>query len=45
LAGHMAHMGKVRNAYRNLVGKREGKKQLGDLALDVRIILKRILKN
>jgi hypothetical protein len=26
--GHVAHMGKMRNAYKTLVGKREGKKSL-----------------
>jgi hypothetical protein len=28
-AGHVAHMGEKRNAYRNLVGKPEGKRPLG----------------
>jgi hypothetical protein len=28
-AGHVARMGKTRNAYRILVGKPEGKRQLG----------------
>jgi hypothetical protein len=29
LAGHVALMGKMRNAYKVLVGKAEGKRQLG----------------
>jgi hypothetical protein len=28
-AGHVAHVGEMRNAYKTLVGKREGKKPLG----------------
>jgi hypothetical protein len=27
--GHVSRMGKLRNAYKNLVGKPEGKRQLG----------------
>jgi hypothetical protein len=38
-AGHVAHMGKRRVAYRVLVGKPEGKDHLGDPGLDGRIIL------
>jgi len=29
LAGHVAHMGEIINAYKILVGKPEGKRQLG----------------
>jgi hypothetical protein len=38
-AGHVAHMGEIRNAYRILVGKPEGKKPLGRPRLGGRIIL------
>jgi hypothetical protein len=36
-------MGEMRNAYRDLVGKPDGSKQLKDLDLDGKIILLRIL--
>jgi hypothetical protein len=43
--GHVAHMGAVRNANRILVGKLGGKRLLGALGTDGRIILKLILVN
>jgi hypothetical protein len=36
-------MGEMRNAYKNLVGKLEGKRPLGRQGVDGRIILKWIL--
>jgi hypothetical protein len=42
-AGYVARMGEKRNAYRILVGKPEGKRQLEDLDIDGRIILKWML--
>jgi hypothetical protein len=36
-------MGEMRNGYKFLVGKSEGKNHLGELGADVRIILERIL--
>jgi hypothetical protein len=38
-AGHVAIVGEMRNGY-NLVGKPQGKNQLGELGVDGRIILK-----
>ena len=38
-AGHVAHMGEERGVYRVLVGKPEGRRPLGDLGVDGRIIL------
>jgi hypothetical protein len=43
-AGHVARMGKKRNAYRIFVGKPEGKKPLGRLFVGGRIILRWILE-
>jgi hypothetical protein len=43
-AGHVARMGEKRNAYRILVGKPERKRQLENLDVDGRIILRRILE-
>ena len=41
-AGHVARMGEGRGVYKVLVGKHEGKRPLGDLGIDGRIILGRI---
>jgi len=38
-AEHVARMGEERGVYRVLVGKPEGRRPLGDLAVDGRIIL------
>jgi hypothetical protein len=38
LAGHVAHMGEMRNAYKILVGKSEGKIPLKDTCIVRRII-------
>jgi hypothetical protein len=35
---HIAHVGKIRNAYKILVGKLRGRDHLEDLSRDVRII-------
>ena len=43
-AGHVACMGQRRGIYRVLVGKPEGKDQLGDPGLDGRMILERIFR-
>jgi hypothetical protein len=42
-AGHIAHMGEKRNAYRILMAKPEGSIPLGDTDVGGRIILKLIL--
>jgi hypothetical protein len=42
-ARHVALMGEMRNTYSIFDGQREGKKQLGNLDVDGRIILKWIL--
>jgi hypothetical protein len=42
--GHVALMGEGRGLYMVLVGKSEGKIQLGDPDIDGRIILRRIFK-
>jgi len=39
-AGHVARIGEMRNAYKMLVGKPEGKRPLGNVGVDKRIILK-----
>jgi hypothetical protein len=45
-AGHVAYMGEMRNAYRILVGKSEGKRPLGRhrlrLKVDIRLCLREI---
>jgi hypothetical protein len=41
--GHAACMGEMRNAYNILVGKSEGKRPLGRLGIDGKIILEWIL--
>jgi hypothetical protein len=41
-AGHVAHMGEMRNAYKMLVGKPERKRRKEDLGVGWRIILKSI---
>jgi hypothetical protein len=38
-AGHVAHMGEMRNAYKVLVGKLEGKRLEEELSVDDIIIL------
>jgi hypothetical protein len=43
-AGHVARMGDSRGVYRDLLGVSEGKRQLGNLVVDGRIILKWIFK-
>jgi hypothetical protein len=40
---HVACMGVMRNGYNILVGKSEGKRPLGDLGIDGKIILEWIL--
>jgi hypothetical protein len=42
-AGHVAHMGEVRGAYKILVGRPEGRRPLGRLGEDGRITLRWIL--
>jgi hypothetical protein len=42
--GHVAVIGKRRDVYRALVGRRRGRNQLDDLGIDGRIILKCTLK-
>jgi hypothetical protein len=42
--GHVACMGKTKNAYKILAGKFMGRRHLEDLSKDRRIILKFILK-
>jgi len=39
---HVSHMEEITNAYKSLVGKREGKSHSEDLGIDGRIILERI---
>jgi hypothetical protein len=41
--GHVARMGEMRNVYKILVGKTEGKEHLEDLRVDGRIILDWVL--
>jgi hypothetical protein len=41
--GHMVRMGKLRNAYKILVEKPEGKRPFKDLGVVGRIVSKRIL--
>jgi hypothetical protein len=43
-SGHAARIGERRVVYRVLVGKPEGKNQLGDTGTDGRIILKWIFR-
>jgi hypothetical protein len=40
--GLTKHVGQRKNTHKFLVGKLEGKRRLGDLVVDGRIILKRI---
>ena len=42
--GHVVCMGEITGVYRDLVGKPEGKKHLGDLGVNGRIILKKYLQ-
>jgi len=42
--GHMAHTGGMKNAYKILIGKSEGKDHSGDLGVDGKITLERILR-
>jgi hypothetical protein len=42
-AGHIAHIGEMRNAYNILVGKSEGNNHSEDLDVDGKIILEWIL--
>jgi hypothetical protein len=42
--GHVACMGRIRNAHKILVGQPEGKDHLGHLDIDWRTILKWIIK-
>ena len=42
--GHVARVGEKRNACRILLGKSEGRNSLEDLGVDVRVILKLVLK-
>jgi hypothetical protein len=44
LVGDVTHMEDVRNAYKTLVGKPEGKRPLEDLGIDGSIILKWVLR-
>jgi hypothetical protein len=44
-AGHVARLGNKSDAYRVLVGKREGGSHVEDPGIDGRIILKWILEN
>jgi hypothetical protein len=41
--GHVTHMGVMRNAYKILVGKPEGKRHSEDLGIDGKIVLEWIL--
>jgi len=43
-AGQVVRMGEKRGAYRVLVGKPEGKRQLGDPGVDGRMILRLIFR-
>jgi hypothetical protein len=43
-AGHIAFMGEIKNPYRILVRKPEGRNYLEDLGIDERIILKMVLR-
>jgi hypothetical protein len=42
--GNVAHIGEGRGMYRVLVGKPEGKRLLGDLGIDGRIVIRRIFR-
>jgi hypothetical protein len=42
--GHLARMGEGRGVYRVLVGKPEGKRPVGDMVVEGRIILRRIFR-
>ena len=44
MGGHVARMGTSRGAYRDLVGKPEGRNHLKDRGVDGRIIFKWILE-
>jgi hypothetical protein len=43
LVGHVARVEEMKNAYKILVGKPEGKRQLGRQGIDERMILKWVL--
>jgi hypothetical protein len=43
-AGHIAHMGDMRNVYTTLIGKPKWKNHLEDLDVDGKVILKLILE-
>jgi hypothetical protein len=43
-AGHVAHVGEMRNAYNNLTGKPNGKSHLENLGIDGKIILEWFLQ-
>lgn len=43
-AGHVARMIAVRNAYRNSDGIKKGRAHLGDLSIDGRVVLKKVLE-
>ena len=43
-AGHVANIGKKRDAHRCLIGRPDGKSPLQDIGVDGRIILNWILK-
>jgi hypothetical protein len=42
--GHVECVGKIRGRYKTLAGKHEGRRPLGSIGVNVRIILKWVLK-
>lgn len=44
LVGHVAHMIEMRNSYKTLDGKPEGKRHVADLGIGRKIVLTLILK-